>query len=136
MLRPFDVQYKTSQQIEFWCCGQVWDAPLLGAWVHKMRKVHKEVRLPGWQVAKLDKLVFAWKMEQQSAKWHHNLHEARRFKVGQRFPPTRRLAIANDLLSFGNDFLLTASYVLLFGRSENSVASDRVIGPFLPGRLC
>ncbi|KAK9902684.1 hypothetical protein WJX75_002583 [Coccomyxa subellipsoidea] len=59
---------------------QVWDAPLLGAWVHKMRKVHKEVRLPGWQVAKLDKLVFAWKMEQQSAKWHHNLHEARRFK--------------------------------------------------------
>lgn len=111
MLRPFDVQYKNSQQIEFWCCGQVWDAPLLGAWVHKMRKVHKEGRLPGWQVAKLDELVFAWKMEQQSAKWHHNLHEARRFKVGAKFSPSDEgLAVAIDLFSFGKDFLLSASY--------------------------
>lgn len=61
---------------------QVFDHPLLGAWVHRMRKVHKEGRLPAWQVAKLDELVFVWKMDQQGAKWHHNLHEARRFKVG------------------------------------------------------
>ncbi len=62
-------------------CAQVWDQPLLGAWVHKMRKAHKEGKLPAWQVAKLEELVFAWKMDQQGAKWHHNLHEARRFKV-------------------------------------------------------
>ncbi|BDA51348.1 hypothetical protein COCOBI_18-2250 [Coccomyxa sp. Obi] len=59
---------------------QVWDQPLLGAWVHKMRKTRKEGKLPAWQVAKLEELVFAWKMDQQGAKWHHNLHEARRFK--------------------------------------------------------
>lgn len=54
----------------------------LGAWVHRVRKQGREGRLPPWQMAKLDELLFVWKVDQHSAKWHYTLHEARRFKVG------------------------------------------------------
>lgn len=60
---------------------QVWDNPVLGMWVHRLRRDFKNDLLPQWQVDKLDTLQFAWKVDQISAKWHHNFHEARRYKV-------------------------------------------------------
>ena len=33
------------------------------------------------QEARLDQLHFAWNVDQQTAMWHHLLHEARRFKA-------------------------------------------------------
>ena len=60
---------------------QVWDNPVLGTWVHRMRRDFKNKLLPQWQIDKLDLLQFPWKVDQISAKWHHNFHEARRYKV-------------------------------------------------------
>ena len=60
---------------------QVFDNVALGAWVHRVRKQGREGRLPPAQMAKLDELLFVWKVDEQSAKWHYTLHEARRFKV-------------------------------------------------------
>ena len=62
-------------------CMQVFDNVLLGSWVHRMRKLHKEGMLPPHQQSRLDQLLFVWKVDQQGAKWHFNLHEARRYKV-------------------------------------------------------
>ena len=56
---------------------------VLGAWVHRVRKQGREGRLPAWQVAELDKLLFVWKVDLQSASWHYLLHEARRYKVSR-----------------------------------------------------
>ena len=64
--------------------GQVWDNPVLGAWVHRLRRDYRKNTLPQWQVDLLDRLDFAWKVDVHSAKWHHNLHEARRYKVRRR----------------------------------------------------
>ena len=77
---------------------QVWDNVLLGAWVHKVRKQAKDGILPQWQKDKLDDLLFVWKVEQQNAKWHFHLHEARRFKV--RFP---QISYYLSLYPNGND---------------------------------
>ena len=33
------------------------------------------------QEARLNQLHFAWNVDQQTAMWHHLLHEARRFKA-------------------------------------------------------
>ena len=55
---------------------------MLGMWVHRLRRDHKKATLPQWQVDLLDRLDFAWRVDVHSAKWHHNLHEARRYKVG------------------------------------------------------
>ena len=55
---------------------------MLGMWVHKMRRDFKNKITPQWQVDKMDCLQFAWDVDQISAKWHHNFHEARRYKVG------------------------------------------------------
>ena len=33
------------------------------------------------QERRLDQLHFAWNVDQQTAMWHHLLHEARRFKA-------------------------------------------------------
>ena len=54
---------------------------MLGMWVHRLRRDHKKATLPQWQVDLLDRLDFAWRVDVHSAKWHHNLHEARRYKV-------------------------------------------------------
>ena len=60
---------------------QVYDNPVLGMWVHRKRRDFKNKLAPQWQVDKLDSLAFAWKVDQISAKWHHNFHEARRYKA-------------------------------------------------------
>lgn len=59
----------------------MYDNPVLGMWVHRMRRDFKTDLLPQWQVDKLDSIQFAWRVDQISAKWHHNFHEARRYKV-------------------------------------------------------
>ncbi|KAK9786077.1 hypothetical protein WJX73_003167 [Symbiochloris irregularis] len=59
---------------------QVWDNPVLGMWAHRIRRDFKNDRLPQWQIDKLDTVQFAWKLDQASTKWHHNFHEARRYK--------------------------------------------------------
>ena len=53
---------------------------MLGMWVHRLRRDYKKALLPQWQVDRLDTLDFAWKVDVHSAKWHHALHEARRYK--------------------------------------------------------
>ena len=58
---------------------------MLGMWVHRLRRDHRKNTLPQWQIDLLDRLDFAWKVDVHSAKWHHNLHEARRYKVSS--PP-------------------------------------------------
>lgn len=63
------------------CVAQVYDNPVLGMWVHRMRRDLKKKLAPQWQVDKLDSIQFAWKVDQISAKWHHNFHEARRYKA-------------------------------------------------------
>ena len=60
---------------------QVHDNVVLGAWVHRVRKQGREGRLPPLQMAKLEELLFVWKVDLQSANWHYLLHEARRYKV-------------------------------------------------------
>ena len=62
---------------------QVYDNVTLGAWVHRVRKQGREGRLSALQMGKLDKLLFVWNVDLQSANWHHLLHEARRYKVSR-----------------------------------------------------
>ena len=60
---------------------QVWDNPVLGAWAWKVRKDYRNKKLAQWKVDRLEKLEILWKVDQQTAKWHALLHEARRYKV-------------------------------------------------------
>lgn len=61
---------------------QVYDNPVLGMWAWKMRKDHRNNKLAQWKVDKLDSLEFLWKVDQVTSKWHTNLHDCRRYKVG------------------------------------------------------
>lgn len=63
---------------------QVHDAPELGEWVHAMRQARRRGRLPRHAVAALDELGFTWEVDVITAKWYHNLHAARHYKVGSR----------------------------------------------------
>jgi Helicase associated domain len=60
---------------------QVYDNPVLGMWVHEIRKKAKEKKLDDETFARLDAIGFCWTVDQQSAKWHYLLHEARRYRV-------------------------------------------------------
>lgn len=62
--------------------SQVFDAQELGEWVHAMRQARRRGRLPQHAVAALDELGFAWDVDVVTAKWYHNLHAARHYKVG------------------------------------------------------
>lgn len=64
-------------------CQQVHDAADLGEWVHRMRAARKRGTLPPAQQAALDALGFAWEVDVVTAKWYHNLHAARHYRVGQ-----------------------------------------------------
>lgn len=66
----------------FICCQQVHDASDLGEWVHSMRAARKRGTLLPAQQAALDALGFAWGVDVVTAKWYHNLHAARHYKVG------------------------------------------------------
>ncbi|KAK9813280.1 hypothetical protein WJX72_011855 [[Myrmecia] bisecta] len=59
---------------------QVHDNPVLGEWTIRTRKAYKEGLLHEWQEELLDSIEFPWKVDQLSAKWHSNLHHARRYK--------------------------------------------------------
>ena len=61
--------------------AQVHDDPELGAWVHRMRKLHKEGHLWDEWIQALDDLDFKFKIKTVTAKWHYCFHEARRYKV-------------------------------------------------------
>jgi hypothetical protein len=61
---------------------QVYDNPVLGMWAWKMRKDQRNNKLAQWKVDKLDSLEFLWKVDQVTSKWHTNLHDCRRYKVG------------------------------------------------------
>ena len=54
---------------------------MLGAWAWKVRKDYRNKKLAQWKVDRLEKLEILWKVDQQTAKWHALLHEARRYKV-------------------------------------------------------
>ena len=60
---------------------QMHDNMSLGKWVHSLRRQKRRNALPDWQRNRLDKLHFAWDVDQQTAWWHHHLHQARRYKV-------------------------------------------------------
>lgn len=60
---------------------QVHDAAELGEWVHAVRAVRRRGRLPPEAAAALDELGFAWQVDVVTAKWYHNLHAARHYKV-------------------------------------------------------
>lgn len=64
------------------CFQQVHDAADLGDWVHQMRAARKRGTLLPSQEAALDALGFAWEVDVVTAKWYHNLHAARHYKVG------------------------------------------------------
>ena len=61
---------------------QVHDAAELGEWVHAMRQARRRGRLPPHAVAALVELGFTWEVDVVTAKWYHNLHAARHYKVG------------------------------------------------------
>lgn len=61
--------------------AQVYDNPVLGMWVHELRKKAKEKKMDDETYSRLDAIGFCWTVDQQSAKWHHILHEARRYRV-------------------------------------------------------
>lgn len=61
---------------------QAFDAGELGAWVHLMRRMRARGSLPEALAARLDGVGFAWHVDGISAKWYHNLHTLRRYKVG------------------------------------------------------
>lgn len=65
-------------------CEQVHDARELGEWVHRQRALRKRGELSAAAVAALDDLGFAWKVDVITAKWYHNLHAARRYRVRER----------------------------------------------------
>lgn len=60
---------------------QVHDAPQLGEWVHRQRALRKRGGLSPAAIAALDELGFAWRVDVITAKWYHNLHAARRYRV-------------------------------------------------------
>ena len=60
---------------------QMHDDMSLGEWVYSLRRQNRRNVLPDWQRDRLDKLHFVWNVDQQTAWWHHHLHQARRYKV-------------------------------------------------------
>ena len=60
---------------------QMHDNMSLGEWVYSLRRQNRRNVLPDWQRDRLDQLHFAWDVDQQTAWWHHHLHQARRYKV-------------------------------------------------------
>lgn len=61
--------------------AQVYDNPVLGMWAWKVRRDYRNNKLAQWKIDRLNEVEFLWKPDAQSTKWHHNLHEARRYKV-------------------------------------------------------
>jgi hypothetical protein len=60
---------------------QAFDAGELGEWVHRLRRLKAQGRLPAELAARLEGVGFAWRVDNITAKWYHNLHVARRYKV-------------------------------------------------------
>lgn len=60
----------------------MYDNPVLGMWAWKVRKDYRNNKLAQWKIDKLEGLEFLWKVDQVTSKWHTNLHECRRYKVG------------------------------------------------------
>lgn len=60
---------------------QAHDAQDLGEWVHRMRSLHRRKQLPAGMVSQLEELGFAWRVDGITAKWYHNLHAARHYRV-------------------------------------------------------
>ena len=60
---------------------QVYDNPVLGNWMWKMRRDYRNKKLAQWKIDRFDKIEVLWKVDNVTAKWHANLHEARRYKV-------------------------------------------------------
>ena len=73
---------KTRWHNETYHAGQVYDNPVLGMWAWKVRKDYRNNKLAQWKIDKLEGLEFLWKVDQVTSKWHTNLHECRRYKVG------------------------------------------------------
>eukprot|EP00884_Botryococcus_braunii_P010283 jgi/Botrbrau1/19256/Bobra.0073s0006.2 len=81
----FEMMYKelVAWKEKYYTCvvpKQVYDNPVLGHWVHEIRKKAKEKKLDDETFSRLDAIGFCWTVDQQSAKWHHILHEARRYR--------------------------------------------------------
>lgn len=60
---------------------QVHDAEGLGHWVHSMRQLRRRGQLSSAAVEQLDTLEFDWEVDVVTAKWYHNLHAARHYRV-------------------------------------------------------
>lgn len=60
---------------------QVHDAGELGEWVHRQRSMRRRGQLSDAAVASLDALGFSWEVDVVTAKWYHNLHAARHYRV-------------------------------------------------------
>jgi hypothetical protein len=60
---------------------QVHDAPELGEWVHRMRGLRRRGQLPPAAEQQLEALGFSWDLDVVTAKWYHNLHAARHYRV-------------------------------------------------------
>ena len=60
---------------------QVHDAPELGEWVHHMRGLRRRGQLPPAAEQQLEALGFSWDLDVVTAKWYHNLHAARQYRV-------------------------------------------------------
>ncbi|GAB4813798.1 hypothetical protein N2152v2_000844 [Parachlorella kessleri] len=60
---------------------QAFDAGQLGDWVHRLRRLYKQERVPEALAARLDGIGFAWRVDNITAKWYHNLHVLRRYKA-------------------------------------------------------
>ena len=77
----------------FCSAPQAFDAPELGEWVHRLRRLRSEGRLPEGLAARLEGVGFAWRVDGITAKWYHNLHVARRYKVLYRAVPSSTRAV-------------------------------------------
>ena len=64
----------------------MYDNPVLGMWAWKLRRDQRNNKLAQWKIDRLAQLEFLWKVDQVTSKWHHNLHEARRYKVSSFSP--------------------------------------------------
>ena len=60
---------------------QVHDAAELGEWVHRMRGLRRRGQLPPAAEQQLEALGFSWELDVVTAKWYHNLHAARQYRV-------------------------------------------------------
>lgn len=59
----------------------MFDAPVLGAWVWRLRYDRKRGQLETWKVDLLNQLGFEWSPSQLEARWHAMYHTLRRYKA-------------------------------------------------------